>query len=52
MNINIIFGYKIGPSYGRIGDYGGFSVNIFSNGIIEYKTYIFCDKEQSREYIP
>ncbi|OCA97876.1 hypothetical protein [Clostridium beijerinckii] len=48
--MHIIFGYQTGPSYGEIEEQdGGFSVDILSNGIIEYKTYIFDNKEKSRE---
>lgn len=48
--MHIIFGYKTVPSEGEIEEQDdGFSIDILSNGIIEYKTYIFNSKEKSRE---
>ncbi|MGG7175706.1 hypothetical protein ACQPV1_20755 [Clostridium neonatale] len=48
--MNIIFGYKTGPSCGFFDkDDGGFSVEVLSNGIIEYKTYLFDNKVKSKE---
>jgi len=48
--MNIIFGYKTGPSCGFIyEDDGGFSVEVLSNGIIKYKTYLFDSKVKSKE---
>lgn len=48
--MHIIFGYQTGPSYGEIEEQdGGFSIDILLNDIIEYKTYIFDNKEKSLE---
>lgn len=40
---DILFGYFTGPSYGAGGiDDGGFSVSVYNDGKVIYKTYIFC----------
>ena len=45
---DILFGYMITPFYGADGDDGGFSIVIYPNGKVIYKTYIFSEIEETR----
>ena len=48
----IIFGYMDTPSYGCFGeDDGGFSVSIYPDGRLIYKTYIFDEIEKTKTEI-
>ena len=44
----MLFGYRKYPSSGYYGeDDGGYSIDIFSDGIVEIKSYIFSNQEKS-----
>ena len=45
---DILFGYMNTPSFGEEGDDGGFSIAIYPNGQLIYKTYIFDEIEDTR----
>lgn len=50
---DILFGYLLTPSYGFFGmSDGGFSVAIYPDGRLVYKTYVFDRREKTRtEYL-
>ena len=46
---NILFGYMNVPSFGLFEeDYGGFSIDIYTDGKLIYKTYIFEEIEKTK----
>lgn len=48
----ILFGYKCTPAYGWIGESdGGFSIEIYEDGSLIHKTYLFDEEQQTfQEY--
>ncbi|MGN0604839.1 MAG: hypothetical protein ACI4I2_12765 [Oscillospiraceae bacterium] len=46
---DVLFGYSCTPSYGYYGkDDGGFSIEIYPDGKLIHKTYIFDGIEKNR----
>ena len=46
----ILFGYMQSPSYGEIAeDDGGFSIDVYKDGKVIYRTYIFDNIEKTTE---
>jgi hypothetical protein len=45
---NILFGYSNVPAYGQVGeDDGGFSVAVYEDGRLTYKTYLFDEIDRT-----
>lgn len=46
---DILFGYQTCPSYGHPGGYGGFSIDVYPDGRLVHKTYIFSSIAKEKE---